>query len=324
MHLRDGILTPEICLIGGTAAVAAVGYSLRRVKAELSDRAAPLTGMVAAFIFAGQMVNFPLFGLPVSGHLLGGVLAATIVGPWAGCLALTLVLIVQALLFADGGLLCLGINVWNMAVVGCWCGGGLYAVLRRVLGTGPRGSLFAATLAAYLSVLLSAACFSAEFALAHGRSGFDLRQITVWMLAYHALIGIGEAALTGSLVAFLLARRPEVILTPARVPERQFSWRPVIVGGAIAAFLIAAFAAPWASEYADGLEAVAERFGFGELGVDRPLVLSDYAVPLPTGWDVASVSLAGVLGTLVVLVIGWGLSRWLAPSIEVPQPSVEA
>ena len=111
MHIRDGILSPEVCLATGTLAVAAVGFSLRQLRTRLADQAIPLTGMVAAVVFAGQMVNFPLFGLPVSGHLLGGVLAAAILGPWAGCIALTVVLLVQAVLFADGGLLSFGGNV---------------------------------------------------------------------------------------------------------------------------------------------------------------------------------------------------------------------
>src|SRR3974390_2955433 len=118
MHIRDGILSPEVCAAAGLISLAAVGYSLRKLRTDLEDRAVPLTGMLAAVVFAGQMVNFPLIGLPVSGHLLGGVLAATVLGPWAGCLAITLVLVVQAVLFNDGGLVSLGANILNMAVVG--------------------------------------------------------------------------------------------------------------------------------------------------------------------------------------------------------------
>ncbi len=310
MHIRDGILGPEVCAVGAVLATAAVGYSLRRLRTELADRAIPLTGMLAAVIFAGQMVNFPLFGLPVSGHLLGGVLAAVVLGPWAGCVALALVLVVQAVLFADGGLLSLGVNVLNMAVVGAWGGGGMYYLLRRSMGTGRHPTLFAAIMAAYLSVLLAAALFCVEFAFTRANAAFDLRQISVWMLLYHALIAIGEAGITGSVVAFLLARRPELILRETVVVEPS-RFRTAAWGFGAAAAAVAVFASPWASEWKDGLEAVAERAGFDTLGTDRPLLLSDYALPLPSGWDALSVSLAGLLGTIVVLCLGWGLSRWL-------------
>ncbi|HET6422802.1 MAG TPA: energy-coupling factor ABC transporter permease [Planctomycetaceae bacterium] len=310
MHIRDGILGPEVCLVGAALATAAVGYSLRRLRSELADRAIPLTGMLAAVIFAGQMVNFPLFGLPVSGHLLGGVLAAVVLGPWAGCVALALVLVVQAILFADGGLLSLGVNILNMAVVGAWGGGAIYYSVRRALGSGKQASLFASIVAAYLSVLLAAALFCVEFALTRTNAAFDLRQISVWMLLYHALIAVGEAGITGAVVAFLLARRPELILRGATAVEpsrvRTAAW-----GLGLAAVAVALVASPWASGFDDGLEAVGAITGFNSLGVDRPLILPDYEVPLPMGWEALSVSLAGLLGTVVVLFFGWGLSRWL-------------
>lgn len=312
MHIRDGILSPEVCLMGGALAIAAVGFSLRRLRSQLTDRAVPLTGMLAAVLFAGQMVNFPLFGLPVSGHLLGGVLAAVILGPWAGCIALTLVLAVQAVLFADGGLLSLGVNVLNMAVVGCWGGGACYATLRRLIGGNARATVLAAVMAAYLSVLAAAGLFCVEFAASHRTAVFDLRQIAVWMLLYHALIGVGEAAITGALLAFLLARRPEILHRPAAKSAPH--WRALTIGGGVSACLIAMFGAPLASGWPDGLDAVAQRIGFEPLAVDQPLLFAEYAIPLPSGWDVASVSLAGLLGTIVVLLLGWRLSRWLDPA----------
>lgn len=316
MHIRDGILSPEVCVVGGALAVAAVGYSLRRLRTELADRTIPLTGMLAAVIFAGQMVNFPLFGLPVSGHLLGGVLAAVVLGPWAGCVALSLVLVVQAILFADGGLLALGVNILNMAVVGAWGGAAVYQLLRRTIGTGKQGTLFSAIISAYLTVLAAAGLFCLEFSLSRTNAAFDLRQISVWMLLFHALIGVGEAGITGAVVAFLLARRPELILRES-TPTEPSRYRTAAWGLGLTAAAVAVFASPWASEWEDGLEAVAERTGFHALGVDRPLLLSDYVLPLPGRWEAFSVSLAGLLGTVVVLCLGWILSRWLqraAPS----------
>jgi len=312
MHIRDGLLSPEVCLATGVLSAAAVAYSWRRLQRDLAARTVPLAGMMAAIIFAGQMVNFPLFGLPVSGHLIGGVLAGVILGPWAGCVALTLVLVVQAVLFADGGLLSLGANVLNMAVLGTWVGSALFEMIRRAAGASYRATVFSAVVAAYFSVLAAAVMFCGEFALSHGTAPFRLDQLVLWMLGYHALIGVGEAGITGSVLGFVLARRPE-LLRPSLTPQPP-SLRGVVTGGVAAACLVAVCVAPWASEWPDGLEAVGDRLAFNELGTDRVVLLPTYAVPLPGGWEAASVGLAGLLGTVVVFALGWGLGRWFAPA----------
>ena len=318
MHIRDGILSPEVCAVAGAVSVAAIGYSLRQLRQPTHSRTVPLTGMVASLVFAGQMVNFPLFGLPVSGHLLGGVLAAALVGPWAGCLALTVVLLVQAVLFADGGLMCLGVNVFNMAVVGCWGGGAIYESLRRISGSSLRGSVVAVILASYLSVMAAAACFCVEFVASSHQIPFPVQPLTWFMVLYHALIGVGEAAITGGVLAFVWSRRPQLLSAP-EAPVT--SWRPVTAAGVAVACAIAAVLSPWASEWPDGLEAVGDRVGFNELGQDRVLMLADYALPVPAGWEAVSVSAAGVLGTLVVLLIGWIVSSRLTTS-TIPIPDV--
>ncbi|MBT4867922.1 MAG: energy-coupling factor ABC transporter permease, partial [Planctomycetaceae bacterium] len=168
MHVPDGLLSTEVCIAAGVISLGAFGYSLRRLKDSLAERTVPMTGMMAALIFAGQMINFPiaLLGIPsVSGHLMGGVLAAVVLGPWAGCIAVTLVLIVQCLLFADGGLLALGVNVLNMAVVGSLGGYAVFAFVRQRLGNGARGTLAGGIIAAWLSVIAASALFSLQFGL---------------------------------------------------------------------------------------------------------------------------------------------------------------
>jgi cobalt/nickel transport system permease protein len=260
--------------------------------------------MVAALVFAGQMINFPLFGLPVSGHLLGGVLAAAIVGPWAGCVAIAVVLIVQAVLFADGGLLSLGPNILNMAVIGGWGGYAVFATVRRWCGASRQAAVFAAVVSAYISVLAAAALFCAEFALSSRQAPFDLSQLMFWTVLYHALIGIGEAAITGAVLSFVWSRRPELLTTPEPSTVLSRGGR-FVAAGVMVACAVAAILSPWASSWPDGLEAVGERVGFNDLGVDRSLMLSDYAVPLPAGWEAWSGSVAGVLGTVVVLTVGW-------------------
>lgn len=299
MHIRDGILGPEVCVVAAALSAGAVAYSLRRLRVDLEDKAVPLTGMMAAIVFAAQMVNFPLFGLPVSGHLLGGVLAAVILGPWAGCLAIAMVLIVQAVLFSDGGLLSLGANILNMGVVGAWGGYAVYAAMRRLLGNGTTATVSSAAVAAWLSVLAAAGLFCIEFGLSSNAQGFDPRGIFTLMVLYHALIGVGEALITGSVLAFVLSRRADLIPSPAPVGVVRETGR-CVVAGLVASLAVSALLAPFKSEHADGLDYVSQQLGFAKLETERPpLVLDDYAIPLPVeGWW--SVSLAGLLGTVVV------------------------
>lgn len=300
MHIRDGILGPEVCLMAGVISLGAVSYSLRRLRFDLEDRAVPLTGMLAALIFAGQMVNFPLLGLPVSGHLLGGVLAAVTLGPWAGCLAISMVLIVQAVLFSDGGLMSLGANILNMGVVGAWGGYGVYSTIRRTLGSSHAATVAAAVIAAWLSVLAAATLFCVEFLLSSHSSGFDPRGILTLMVLYHALIGVGEALITGGVLAYVLGRRPDLI------PEMGSNGPVGRVGGfavcgVVLALAVASILAPFKSELPDGLDAVSEQAGLSALEVERPpLVLEDYAIPLLARWPQLSVSVAGIVGTLIV------------------------
>ncbi len=302
MHIRDGILGVEVCLATGALSLAAVTYSLRRLRFDLEDRAVPLTGMLAAIIFAGQMVNFPLLGLPVSGHLLGGVLAAVMLGPWAGCLAIAMVLAVQAVLFSDGGLLSLGANVLNMGVVGAWGGYAVYSSIRRLLGNSAASTVSAAVIAAWLSVLAAAALFCIEFVCSSRSTGVDLRGVLGLMVFFHALIGIGEALITGAILTFVLSRRPDLIPTPNAVGPVGTVGR-FAVAGLMAALAVAAILAPFKSDHPDGLDAVAQKLEFDKLETDRPpLVLDDYALPVPevSWWPGLPVSIAGILGTMVV------------------------
>ena len=321
MHIRDGILAPEVCLVAGAISLGAIASSLRRLRLDLEDRAVPVTGMMAALVFAGQMVNFPLLGLPVSGHLLGGVLAAVMLGPWAGCLAIAMVLIVQAVLFSDGGLLSLGANVLNMGVVGAWGGYAVYSTIRRLFGNGTAATVSAAVIAAWLSVLAAAALFCVEF-VCSSRSGVDLRGVLGLMVLYHALIGVGEALITGAVLAFVLARRADLVPALAPIgPVRTAGG--FAVTGFVVALAVAAILAPFKSDYPDGLDAVSQKLGFDTLETERPpLVLEDYAVPVPamSWWPGLSVSVAGILGTVVVfagaLVLA-GVTRRHTASIHV-------
>ena len=215
MHIPDGFLSPEVAAGAGVVAVAAVGYGLRRAGRELDDRTVPLLGVTAAFIFAAQMLNFPVAG-GTSGHLLGAALAAVLLGPWLACLVLAVVLITQAFLFADGGITALGANILNMGVVGALCVGALIAALRHV--TSGRGAFLAVVGGgAWLAVMAGAVVTSVELAMS---GTVPLAPALAAMLGVHALIGIGEAVITVAAVSAVLASRPDLVALRPPGPER--------------------------------------------------------------------------------------------------------
>lgn len=319
MHVADSVLSPTVCAAAGAVSVAALGYSVHRLRDQLADRTIPLTGMMSALIFAGQMVNFPLIGVPISGHLMGGVLASAILGPWAGLVSLSLVLIVQCLLFADGGLLALGVNILHMGVIGAWGG---YAVLQLVASlfkTRRTGILVGSVVASWLSVVAASTLFSGEFWYSYrGTPNFDFQNIFTLMVLVHSAIGIGEALITAGVLAQVMALRPDLVatLTPVPAAERLPLGR-FLTGGIVAALAIAAFLAPFASEFPDGLEAVAGREKFESLAQPTKVALLDeYAVPAPvkswqrtSWWEPVSVALAGILGTLGIAAISFAFAR---------------
>lgn len=209
MHVPDGFLDVPTSVTTGVIAAAAIAVALKRSRAELAeDRAAPMLGLVAAAVFASQMINFPV-GDGTSGHLMGGALAAVLVGPATAVLCLTVVLIVQALVFADGGITALGTNITLMAIVTVLVG---WAVFRSVMKLLPprRSSMVAASaLGAFVSVPVAAGVFAVLFAL-DGQAPVSLGAMMSAMLGWHALIGIGEAAITALLVSAVLISRPDL------------------------------------------------------------------------------------------------------------------
>jgi cobalt/nickel transport system permease protein len=205
-HIPDGFLSPPV--LAGTAALsaAALTVAVRRSRRELGDREVPLAGAATAFVFAAQMFNFQVAG-GTSGHLLGGVLAAVLLGPWAGSIVMTAVLAVQALVFQDGGILALGANIFNMAVVGTLGGYALYRALAAVFGGEQRARIPAAAIAAWASVMLG----SGAMALELGISGTtDLGVALTAMLGVHTFIGIGEALITAAALGFIQLTRADL------------------------------------------------------------------------------------------------------------------
>lgn len=219
MHVPDGFLDAPTSIATGAVAVVGVGLALRKARGELDDRTAPMAGLVATFVFAAQMMNFPV-GAGTSGHLLGGALAAVLVGPWAGVLCVSVVLLVQALLMADGGITALGTNVCLMALVGVGVGWLGFRLAAAVLPKRPAMVAPAAAFGALVSVPVAAATFAGLFAVG-GIAPVDGATVLTAMVSWHVVIGLGEAAITGLVVASVVAARPDLVYGARPVLARR-------------------------------------------------------------------------------------------------------
>ena len=219
MHVPDGFLDAPTSIATGAVAVVAVGVALKGARRELDDRTASLAGLVAAFIFAVQMINFPVAS-GTSGHLMGGALAAVLVGPFTGLLCCSTVFIVQALLFADGGITALGTNIDLMGVVTVLVGWTVFKTLQAVLPK--RLSMVApsAGIAALVSVPAAAGCFVLLYALG-GTADLSLDHLATAMVGVHVLIGIGEAAITTLAIGSIVAVRPDLVYGARPVLETR-------------------------------------------------------------------------------------------------------
>jgi cobalt/nickel transport system permease protein len=207
MHIPDGFLDPGVAAATGVVAGGAVAVGLRRAEATFDERRAPLLGVTAAFVFAAQMLNFPVAG-GTSGHFLGAALATVLLGPWLACLVLAVVLLVQAFLFADGGVSALGANLVNMGVVGALGAGLFLGVATRVLPRTRRAFLGAVAVASWLAVVAGSVACSFELAIS---GTVPLGTVLPAMVGVHALIGVGEAVVTVAAVGAVLAARPDLV-----------------------------------------------------------------------------------------------------------------
>ena len=317
MHAPDGFLTAGTALATGALSVAAVGAASRSAAAELKDRQIPLAGVAAAFIFAGQMFNFPV-AAGTTGHLIGGALAAVLLGPSLGALVVAIVVVVQALVFADGGLTALGYNVLNMAIVPAFGGWAVFSIARRFLPRSASGVVAATALAALLSVVLAAAAFSVEWLFG---AAVPIPFDTVFgaMVGVHLLIGIGEAVISALAVSAVLASRPDLVygaqdLDRAQLADRrQVSGRTFVIGGIVASLVMAAVVSQFAVDNPDGLERVAEDEGFIDTARDHAFgssFFADYATS-GVGNETLSLAVAGISGTLLTLLVGFGVLRAL-------------
>ncbi len=301
MHIPDGFLSVAVALVGWALMVVLVGLALRETRDKLGERQIPLMGILAAFIFAAQMINFPVAG-GTSGHLLGGALAAILLGPWSAVLVMLSVISVQALLFQDGGLLALGFNTINMGVITVFVGYAIYNWVQALPGRAHGNRLLAAAIGAWVGVEVAAIATSLEL-VASGTSPLQIALPA--MVGVHALIGVGEALITVGAIAFIQQTRPDLLGETAKKAARGSSW--IAVGLLIA--LLVVFLSPLASPSPDGLERVAADQGFLDAAQDAPYqLLPDYTVPVIKNEALTTIA-AGVVGVLVVAGIGYGVGR---------------
>ena len=254
MHIPDGFLTTNTWLPAWVVSAGGIGCCVRRTSRLLKERMIPLMGVMAAFIFAAQMLNFPVMG-GTSGHLIGAVFAAILLGPYAAAVVMTVVLIAQCLIFQDGGLTALGANVLNMALISSFSGYLIYNIARRAV-KGNSGMIAGAAVASWASVVIAASACAVELSVS-GTSPFSV--VFPSMVFVHAVIGAGEAAITCVMVALVLKVRPDLIY---HKDVKPFGKKELAFGVAIAVVLY--LLAPLASKLPDGLERIAKDKGFSE------------------------------------------------------------
>ena len=305
MHVPDGFLSPGVAAATWAVAAGSIAFALRAERSDPTPMPSGVLGSVAAFLFAVQMVNVPV-AAGTSGHLVGGMLATLLLGPWRAMLAVAAVLSVQALLFQDGGITAFGANFIDMGLAGCLVGYAVSNIAGRWI-KGPRGIAAGAILGGFAATVCGAALVASWLSL----SGlYPLSGILPVMLVTHVAIGLLEAALTGAIVVTLLKVRPDLAIG-ASVPRGEK--RPIALGGGAfgVALGVAAFVAPFASSLPDGLETTARTLGFAQAA------RAFWHAPMPRyglPWDrlaIVAPAVAGVTGVLTVSVLAWAISRSL-------------
>lgn len=332
MHMADALLSPAVGLIAWGAAGGVLAASSRRLRVDAQESVVPLMGVLGAFVFAAQMLNFAIPGTGSSGHIGGGLLLAILLGPHAAFIVIASVLSVQALLFADGGLLALGANMLNLGLIPCYLAYPL--IFKPLAGADPSNQRLAlATVIATVVGLQLGALGVVVETTASGISSLPFSSFAALMLPIHLAIGLIEGVATAALILVIRRARPELIQIPSRSPQRR-SIRPVLIGMGAAAVIAGGVLSSFASAQPDGLEWSVERIA-GEAGLppvvvssvhatlaalqERLALLPDYSLPRssssPAMVEASSTSLAGLIGGAVTLVFvagfGWALRRRL-------------
>ena len=310
MHIPDGFLDAKTLALTGALSAGGLAVAARQVNRTLPRNKIPLMGLGAAFVFAAQMLNFPVAG-GTSGHLLGGVLAGVLLGPGAATIVIACVLTVQALLFSDGGVLALGANIFNMSFIGAVVGCAIYRAVRKFL-PGLRGRITAVFFAAWLSTVLASVTCAGELAWS---GTLPPGVVFPAMVSVHALIGIGEGLVTSLVILTIARTRPDLLENEA-APAARGTGLEFLAFGLVIALGLAIFVSPYACSWPDGLDKVAEKFGFGAHA--KTMIhawIPDYKMPGISSEGIAT-AVAGAVGTVIMFGLACVVGRVLVRNIN--------
>ena len=295
MHVPDGFINAQVSIGSGIVSFATLWAYVKNAKNLVADKLIALTGMMSALIFVLQMINFPI-AAGTSGHLLGGALAVVVLGPHLGIICISIVVVIQSLLFADGGLSALGINVFNMAIVTSLVGWLVITSWKKLFGEANVSIISGSVVAGLLSVIFSSIAFVFEYALG-GTVAVPLSSVLLAMLSTHLLIGLGEGVITALIVSLLLRVRSDLVYV--KTNEHVSNNTSSIYGLFILLLLCFTLITPYASSSPDGLESVAENFGFLETD-GLVLFLNDYGISGLNNSFLSTI-ISAVLGIVVVV-----------------------
>ena len=295
MHVPDGFINAPVSIGTGVISFATLWAYIRSAKSLVADKLIALTGMMSALIFVLQMINFPI-AAGTSGHLLGGALAVIVLGPNLGIICISIVVVIQSLLFADGGLSALGVNVLNMAIITSLIGWITISSWKKLFGEANISIISGSIVAGILSVVFSSIAFVFEYALG-GTVSVPLGSVLIAMVSSHLLIGLGEGIITALIVSLLLRVRSDLIYIKTNTDKKNSM--SSFYGLFIFLLLCLTLITPYASSSPDGLESVAGDFGFSE-GSGIVLLLDDYGISGLNN-DFLSTALSAVLGVVVVI-----------------------
>ena len=295
MHVPDGFINAQVSIGSGIVSFATLWAYVKNAKNLVADKLIALTGMMSALIFVLQMINFPI-AAGTSGHLLGGALAVIVLGPHLGIICISIVVVIQSLLFADGGLSALGINVFNMAIVTSLVGWLVITSWKKLFGEANVSIISGSIVAGLLSVIFSSIAFVFEYALG-GTVAVPLSSVLLAMLSTHLLIGLGEGVITALIVSLLLRVRSDLVYV--KTNEHVTNNTSSIYGLFILLLLCFTLITPYASSSPDGLESVAENFGFLETD-GLVLFLNDYGISGLNNSFLSTI-ISAVLGIVVVV-----------------------
>ena len=295
MHVPDGFINAPVSIGTGVISFATLWAYVRSAKSLVADKLIALTGMMSALIFVLQMINFPI-AAGTSGHLLGGALAVIVLGPNLGIICISIVVVIQSLLFADGGLSALGVNVLNMAIITSLVGWVTISSWKKLFGEANISIISGSIVAGILSVVFSSIAFVFEYALG-GTVSVPLGSVLIAMVSSHLIIGLGEGVITALIVSLLLRVRSDLIYIKTNTDKKNSM--SSFYGLFIFLLLCLTLITPYASSSPDGLESVASDFGFSE-GSGIVLLLDDYGISGLNN-DFLSTALSAVLGVVVVI-----------------------